>query len=510
MDNKSPPFNRPIVLSPPPLHDENLALYLQSHAHRQLSVGYNLQHEFETLNADLDLDLKAPSATQQNSSGSVNHLQPNLAPQSMALGGPLAQNLGPQSLQSSHSIGHSHLVPTTSPSVSGPLPQKPFNFIANQAGLGGGSLNGTGPLLLGALPLLLLLINHSFYGNNLPTRPQTVNDFNLQPSNFYSELVRFTNWIETLNHADSLSMMDYMCQNLPLDILMTFKAKFDQHLAFLQPLQLLLHLQHPFQPFHEEMDHLTLDDGLQQPKPRLFSNYQQFQRSRPKSAEPKAYYNYLDRAKSPTNAMYEKTNFLQLAAALSPGLVAQSPGLQAQEESFDMSQKLGALATINNRVALDSGKKHHHDPTNRNVNSSSVPLSKKPSSKKMSPHKVVQTPSQQQNQNQNQQHQNQHQQHQNQNQQNQNQHSSTPVQSPSQSNTSMPAEVTSTELLENIPAWLKLLRLHKYTESLKDIPWQELIELSDEQLEAKGVKALGARRKLLKAFDVIKTRGVDN
>lgn len=74
----------------------------------------------------------------------------------------------------------------------------------------------------------------------------------------------------------------------------------------------------------------------------------------------------------------------------------------------------------------------------------------------------------------------------------------------SSSSSSMPIEVSSLELLNNIPAWLKLLRLHKYTECLKDVPWKELIELDNDQLESKGVAALGARRKLLKAFDVVK------
>lgn len=59
-------------------------------------------------------------------------------------------------------------------------------------------------------------------------------------------------------------------------------------------------------------------------------------------------------------------------------------------------------------------------------------------------------------------------------------------------------------LLEDIGAWLKSLRLHKYTDCLKTLPWQELIELSDSELEARGVNALGARRKMLKVFEQIK------
>lgn len=59
-------------------------------------------------------------------------------------------------------------------------------------------------------------------------------------------------------------------------------------------------------------------------------------------------------------------------------------------------------------------------------------------------------------------------------------------------------------LLKNIPAWLKSLRLHKYSSCLSNLPWYTLIYLTDEELEAKGVSALGARRKLLKAFNIVK------
>lgn len=58
-------------------------------------------------------------------------------------------------------------------------------------------------------------------------------------------------------------------------------------------------------------------------------------------------------------------------------------------------------------------------------------------------------------------------------------------------------------LLEDIGAWLKSLRLHKYTDCLKDLPWQELVKLDDAALEARGVNALGARRKMLKAFEAV-------
>ncbi|KKY33783.1 hypothetical protein UCDDA912_g06161 [Diaporthe ampelina] len=49
-----------------------------------------------------------------------------------------------------------------------------------------------------------------------------------------------------------------------------------------------------------------------------------------------------------------------------------------------------------------------------------------------------------------------------------------------------------------------ILRLHKYTDNLKDLKWTELVELDDAQLEARGVNALGARRKMLKVFEQVK------
>ncbi|KAJ1947329.1 Flap-structured DNA-binding and RNA-binding protein [Kickxella alabastrina] len=58
-------------------------------------------------------------------------------------------------------------------------------------------------------------------------------------------------------------------------------------------------------------------------------------------------------------------------------------------------------------------------------------------------------------------------------------------------------------LVRDIPAWLRSLRLHKYTESFADMPWTEVVALNDEQLQAKGVAALGARRKMLKVFEAV-------
>ena len=61
-----------------------------------------------------------------------------------------------------------------------------------------------------------------------------------------------------------------------------------------------------------------------------------------------------------------------------------------------------------------------------------------------------------------------------------------------------PEDPTDPSLLQDIPSWLKTLRLHKYTDNLKDLKWDELVELDDKGLEARGVGALGARNKMLK------------
>ncbi|KAI8322627.1 hypothetical protein GQ54DRAFT_244860, partial [Martensiomyces pterosporus] len=56
-------------------------------------------------------------------------------------------------------------------------------------------------------------------------------------------------------------------------------------------------------------------------------------------------------------------------------------------------------------------------------------------------------------------------------------------------------------LLKDIPAWLRGLRLHKYTDCFAGMDWKDIVNMNDEQLQAKGVAALGARRKMLKVFE---------
>ncbi|KAJ6593640.1 hypothetical protein B0H19DRAFT_1056153 [Mycena capillaripes] len=62
------------------------------------------------------------------------------------------------------------------------------------------------------------------------------------------------------------------------------------------------------------------------------------------------------------------------------------------------------------------------------------------------------------------------------------------------------------ELLKDIPTWLRSLRLHKYTACFEGMTWQEMVVLDEPTLEAKGIAALGARRRLLKTFDNVKKK----
>ncbi|KAF9241087.1 hypothetical protein BU15DRAFT_87332 [Melanogaster broomeanus] len=61
-------------------------------------------------------------------------------------------------------------------------------------------------------------------------------------------------------------------------------------------------------------------------------------------------------------------------------------------------------------------------------------------------------------------------------------------------------------LLNDIPAWLRSLRLHKYTPNFEKMKWQDMVVLDDSGLEAKGVAALGARRKMLKTFEIVRKK----
>ncbi|CEQ39144.1 SPOSA6832_00637, partial [Sporobolomyces salmonicolor] len=81
--------------------------------------------------------------------------------------------------------------------------------------------------------------------------------------------------------------------------------------------------------------------------------------------------------------------------------------------------------------------------------------------------------------------------------------SSTQLPAGSGSNPDEPLDFT---LLGDTPAWLRSLRLHKYTPNFEGVSWREMVVLGDEDLEKKGVSALGARRKLLKVFETVRAK----
>lgn len=480
----SPTFSgRPIILSPAPVEQNSIAYQSglpNYQAQRQQSVGYNLQQEFETLKADLDLDLSHSNdgVIEENENSSSNSSNGNNANPRVLSGGPSL--LSPTSMYSQNmapSLSENLRERAISPSVNSVLISSKSSF----------------------LPL----------AQQVPSRPQSVNDFGsllnrLQflrlHSNFYPEMVAYTTWMENLNPPDVVTMLDHWCSSLPFDILLTMKSKLEAHLHHAQAPVFNKGYYHDF-----DLDSLSLDESRQginsglsmqpqgvsplvQPKPKtnlrshLFADMKV---QRPKLADPSLHNRFpsqLDRARSPTSHLYEKTNFLQLAAGTAYG--------GSSDEGLDLSaaSKLGALATINSRLAVDSSRKNHaqarggrsalayEETLNRAGNSSSVPATTQKYSmaamagpvKKKEPESPK---------------------------------GGSPT---SGCASSMPPDIASPELLGNIPAWLKLLRLHKYTDCLKDIYWKDLIDMSDQQLEDVGVKALGARRKLLKAFEAVK------
>ncbi|KAI0793024.1 hypothetical protein BC629DRAFT_1581914 [Irpex lacteus] len=62
------------------------------------------------------------------------------------------------------------------------------------------------------------------------------------------------------------------------------------------------------------------------------------------------------------------------------------------------------------------------------------------------------------------------------------------------------------KVLEDIPAWLRSLRLHKYTPNFEGMNWKDMVVMDEAALEAKGVAALGARRKMLKTFENVRKK----
>ena len=533
------------------------------------SVGHNLQHEFDTLTAELDLDLtnnregfgRAYLTHSEKNNGDFHGLMGGTANQK-GLG-----DLGNFS-RSTHSF------------MDNSLSKVPSNGLGSFLG-SGSSMKGPGSSGGGIFAPL----------TSIPPRPQSLADYSsigqghrgslhAHSENFYLKLLMFKQWMENLKEHDMLASVEYLCQNLPRDTLMTFKIHLDHKFAQEslnsqgfdgQSNQPFVSAPVPSSAQHtsdmvNQFDHLNLHTSLSdsaspnganqpalfQPKPRfnngknhnqMFLDHSHRSRSADVTLNNETGVNAnkmnnfvasqqpFEGAKSPTSHLFEKTSFLQQAAATSNSpLSLQLGSFKKPEEPMDLSShtalKLGALATINSRAALDSNRKSHiHNgygnyiypqqassnigPTpqtsyqqlpfnylnsrhnlfgaadvgseellNRTSNSSSTQVNQVhrqlPSFKPKGQNQASPAPN------------------------------SAGSGSTGSSTSSMPPDVSNPELLNNVPAWLKLLRLHKYTECLKDLHWKDLIELDEVELEQRGVKALGARRKLLKAFDAVK------
>jgi protein VTS1 len=81
--------------------------------------------------------------------------------------------------------------------------------------------------------------------------------------------------------------------------------------------------------------------------------------------------------------------------------------------------------------------------------------------------------------------------------------------SPGAASSSLPGaeeEVADITVLNDVPAWLRHLRLHKYTPNFEGSNWREMVMMDDRALEEKGVAALGARRKMLKTFEAVRQK----
>ncbi|KAH8994152.1 hypothetical protein EDB86DRAFT_3234880 [Lactarius hatsudake] len=66
-------------------------------------------------------------------------------------------------------------------------------------------------------------------------------------------------------------------------------------------------------------------------------------------------------------------------------------------------------------------------------------------------------------------------------------------------------------VLNDVAGWLRTLRLHKYTPNFEGMTWKEMVVMDEQALEAQGVTVLGARRKMLKTFEVVRKKmGIDD
>ena len=66
-------------------------------------------------------------------------------------------------------------------------------------------------------------------------------------------------------------------------------------------------------------------------------------------------------------------------------------------------------------------------------------------------------------------------------------------------------------LLHGVSGWLRTLRLHKYTPNFEGMLWKDMVVMDEQALEAQGITALGACRKMLITFEVVRKKmGIDD
>ncbi|KAJ3070701.1 hypothetical protein HDU99_002617, partial [Rhizoclosmatium hyalinum] len=71
-------------------------------------------------------------------------------------------------------------------------------------------------------------------------------------------------------------------------------------------------------------------------------------------------------------------------------------------------------------------------------------------------------------------------------------------------------EVVDLNIINDVPTWLRSLRLHKYSPSFEGCTWRQMVVMTDAELEARGVAAMGARNKLLKVFELVRMECAKN
>ena len=61
-------------------------------------------------------------------------------------------------------------------------------------------------------------------------------------------------------------------------------------------------------------------------------------------------------------------------------------------------------------------------------------------------------------------------------------------------------------VLNDVATWLRSLRLHNYTPNFEGMTWKEMLLMDEQAFETQDVAALGARKKVLKTFEVVRKK----